>query len=169
MPRCRFRKIISLFALVFAPALSLKAVAEPIPVVAVLLAATSDADLQPLLAKLQGTRTESRAAWQFWLGTLAGKQVVLTRTEGDPLNAVAATTLAIRRYSPKLVITFGSAQAHDPALQPGDLVVSGKFAAFDGMVSPVVAQAGGSNPLTWHKLPHLLATPGEKETPTFFF
>ncbi len=39
--------------------------------------------------------------------------MVLTRTEGDPLNAVAATTLAVRRYSPKLVVTYGTARAHD--------------------------------------------------------
>jgi adenosylhomocysteine nucleosidase len=90
----------------------------------VLLAAATDAELQPLVAKLHDTKTESRAAWQFWIGTLAGRKVALTRTEGDPLNAVAATTLAIRRYSPRLVVTFGAARAHNPALKPGDLVVS---------------------------------------------
>jgi adenosylhomocysteine nucleosidase len=134
-----------------------------------LLAAATDAELRPLIAKLQDSHTESRAAWQFWLGTLEGKQVVLTRTEGDPLNAVAATTLAIRRYSPKLVVTFGSARAHDPTLRAGDLVVSGKFAAFDGMYSAVTPLEGGSHPLSWERLPHLLATTGEKETPAYFF
>src|SRR5215216_4566209 len=86
----------------------------------VLLAAANDAELQPLLAKLQDSHQESKAAWQFWSGTLMGKQVVVTRTEGDPLNAVAATTLAIRRYAPKLIVTFGSARAHDPLLRAGD-------------------------------------------------
>jgi adenosylhomocysteine nucleosidase len=141
----------------------------PAASVDVLLAAASDAELQPLLDKMQSPQTETHAAWKFWLGTLAGKRVALTRTEGDPLNAVAATTLAIRRYTPKLVVTFGTARAHDPALQPGDLMVSNKFAAFDGMVSSVAPLDGGSNPLTWHKLPHLLATAGEKETAAFFF
>ena len=135
----------------------------------ILLAASTDAELKPLLEKLKDSRTESRAAWQFWLGTLEGKQVVLTRTEGDPLNAVAATTLAIRRYSPKLIVTFGSSRAHDPALRPGDLLASGKFSAFDGLISPVVPLEGGSDSLSWQRLPHLLATSGEKETPAYFF
>ena len=137
--------------------------------VEILFAAASDAELKPLLDQMQSVRTESRAAWQFWLGTLAGKPVVLTRTEGDPLNAVAATTLAISRYAPKLVVTFGSARAHDPALRPGDLLVSEKFTAFDGLISEFSSLSGGSNSLTWRKLPHLLATTGEKETPAYFF
>lgn len=119
-----------------------------------LLAAADDATLQPLIAKLTNAHTETRASWTFWLGTLHGKSVVLTRTEGDPLNAVAAATLAIRRYTPKLVVSYGAARAHDPALKPGDAVVSGDFAAFDGMVSPVTAMHGGTHPLTWERLPH---------------
>jgi adenosylhomocysteine nucleosidase len=130
----------------------------------VLLAASSDAELQPLLDRLEAPRTETRAGWQFWLGSLGGKDVVLTRTEGDPLNAVAATTLAIRRYSPKLVLTFGSARAHDPGLQPGDVVLSREFTAFDGVISPHRDLGTGTAPLAWHKLHHPLMTPGEKES-----
>jgi adenosylhomocysteine nucleosidase len=130
----------------------------------ILLAAASDAELQPLINRLVNPHTESRAAWQFWLGTIDGKSVALTRTEGDPLNAVAATTLAIRRYAPKLIVTFGPARAHDPALHPGDVVVSRSFAAFDGMVSPPRKLGAGSAPLAWHRLPHPMMTAGEQET-----
>lgn len=129
----------------------------------ILLAATQE-ELQPVLARLEDQRTETRAAWQFWTGRLAGKSVVLTRTEGDPLNAVAATTLAVRRYQPKLVLSFGSARAHDPALRAGDVVLSRGFAAFDGMFSPHRELGAGSTPLAWHKLLHPIMTPGEQET-----
>jgi adenosylhomocysteine nucleosidase len=67
------------------------------------------------------------------------------------------------------VITFGSARAHDPELRAGDVVISGKFAAFDGMYSSVTPLGDGSHSLTWKPLPHLLATTGEKETPAYFF
>ncbi len=135
----------------------------------VLLEAATDRELQPLLARLANAQTKRRAAWQFWVGTIAGKTVALARTEGDPLNAVAATTLAIRRFSPGLVVTFGSARAHDPALRPGDVVVSGGFAAFDGMVSPRRELGAGSNALAWHKLAHPLMTSGEIENYTESF
>jgi adenosylhomocysteine nucleosidase len=129
-----------------------------------LFAAATEAELQPLLARMEAVRTESRAGWQFWLGTLNGKSVVLTRTEGDPLNAVAATTLALRRYTPRLVVTYGAARPHDPALRAGDVVLSREFAAFDGMVSPHRDLGAGTAPLVWRKLLHPLMTPGEIET-----
>jgi len=128
------------------------------------LLAGTEAELQPILARLENPTTESRASWQFWLGQLGGKSVVLARTEGDPLNAVAATTLAIRRYAPKLVLTFGAARPHDPALHTGDVVLSEGFAAFDGLFSLPRGLGAGSTPLTWHKLPHPLMTAGEAET-----
>lgn len=129
----------------------------------VLFAAATDAELQPLLKQLTETKTESRTAWQFWTGKFKGKTVVLTRTEGDPLNAVAATTLALRRYAPKLVVTFGPARAHDPALKQGDVVVSSRFVAFDGVISDHRDLGTGSTPLAWQQLPHAIMTPGEKE------
>jgi adenosylhomocysteine nucleosidase len=134
-----------------------------------LIEAADDAALQPLLQKLEQAQVETRAAWTFWHGTLAGKTVVLARSEGDPLNAVAATALAVRLHPPRLIIAYGSARAHDPALHAGDIVVSASFAAFDGMFSPHLGPGEGSRPAQWEKLPHLLMTPGEKETPAESF
>jgi adenosylhomocysteine nucleosidase len=140
--------------------------AEPVDL---LIVAASDAALRPVLERLSGTRTEKHAAWTFWLGELSGKKVAVTRSEGDPLNAVAATTLAIRLHPPRLIIVCGASRAHDPELRTGDIVVSEKFSAFDGMVSPITALGGGSQPLQWKKLPHMLMTTGERETPAEFF
>ncbi len=134
-----------------------------------LLIAPTDAALQPLLKNLAEPQTEQVAAWTFWTGKLAGKTVVLTRSEGDPLNAVAATTIAVRHYPPRLIVVYGSARPHDPALKPGDAVVSSAFVAFDGMVSPRAEPGEGTHPLRWEVLPHLLMTPGEKEEPVDSF
>ena len=134
-----------------------------------LLIAPDDVTLRPVRERLVNPETETRATWTFWRGQLHGKSVVLTRSEGDPLNAVAATTLALRRDPPRLVVVFGSARAHDPGLKAGDIVVSERFAAFDGFISPVTALDAGSAPERWNKLPHLLLAPGEKEVATEAF
>jgi len=128
-----------------------------------LLLVGDDDALQPLIQRLESPQIESHGAWTIWFGRLSGKPIVLTRSEGDPLNAVAATTLAVRYHPPHLIVVFGSARAHDPALHSGDVVVSEKFAAFDGMISPTAAIGAGSNALNWQILPHALMTPGEKE------
>lgn len=157
MRRAPFRHTVELLALLLLLLAPLRASTD------LLFTAADDATLQPLIAKLANAHMETRASWTFWLGTLDGKSVVLTRTEGDPLNAVAAATLAIRRYAPKLVVSYGSARAHDPALKSGDVVVSGDFAAFDGMVSPVTGPDGGSHSLKWERLPHAPIQGGEVE------
>src|SRR4051812_11968471 len=135
----------------------------------VLLVASDDATLRPILRVMTHTEIETRAAWTTWRGELNGKSIALARADGDPLNAVAATTLALRQHQPKLVIVFGAARAHDPSLRPGDIVLSERFAAFDGMISPSRPLEGGSNSLEWNKLPHLLLTAGEKKTATLSF
>ncbi|HVU25390.1 MAG TPA: 5'-methylthioadenosine/S-adenosylhomocysteine nucleosidase [Opitutus sp.] len=134
-----------------------------------LLVAGEDEALAPVLRRLSGAQAETHAAWTFWVGELAGKRVVVARADGDPLNAVAVTTLALRRHPPRLVFVFGTARPHDPALHDGDVVVATGFAAFDGIESPVVPLGGGSDALTWQRLPHLLMTSGETELPVFTF
>ena len=134
-----------------------------------LLAAATDGDLRPLIQHLEKPETVTRAAWTFWTGTIAGHRVAITRTEGDPLNAVAATTLGIRMFEPRLVVTFGSARPLEPGLHSGEIVVSSRFAAFDGTFTPTDIAGGGIHPLKWYKLRHPMMTPGEVEKPTQYF
>lgn len=143
--------------------------AAPTGPVDLLLVGPNDACLRPILAKVTRLQTETEASWTVWTGELDGKTVAVTRGEGDPLNAVAATTLAVRHHPPRLIVVFDCARSYDPALHAGDIVVSRAFAAFDGFVSPVTGLGGGTHPLTWEKLPHLLMTAGEKEIPAETF
>ena len=145
--------------------LPLSAVAK----VDLLLAAASEAELAPVRAKMSGVKETTATSWTFWSGTLAGRSVVLVRTEGDPLNAVAAVTLSIRKFDPALVLSYGVARAHDPALSPGDVVVSETFAAFDGFISGHRGLGEGTKLADWKKLPHAPISSGEVETYTESF
>jgi hypothetical protein len=82
-----------------------------------------DVELQPLLAALEDKREIQVAAWTFWRGKIAGRSVVISRTEVGPINAVAATTLAITHFRPRLVINQGTAGANDPDLQVFDIII----------------------------------------------
>src|SRR5262247_1992129 len=82
-----------------------------------------DSELQPLLAALEGKEQIQIAAWTFWRGRIGAKRVVVSRTEVGPINAVAATTLAVVNFKPKLIINQGTAGANDPELKVFDIVV----------------------------------------------
>jgi adenosylhomocysteine nucleosidase len=140
--------------------LPLSAVAK----VDLLIAAATEAELAPVRAKMSGVKEETRTSWTFWSGTLGGKSVVLARTEGDPLNAVAAVTLGIRKFEPALVLSYGIARPHDLTLKAGDVVVSEKFVAFDGFVSGHRGLGEGTKLADWKKLPHAPISAGEVET-----
>src|SRR5206468_510624 len=82
-----------------------------------------DWELQPLLAALEEKREIQLASWTFWRGKIGGKSVVISRTEVGPINAAAATTLAILTFHPQLVINQGTAGANDPQLKVYDIIV----------------------------------------------
>jgi len=140
--------------------LPLSAVAK----VDLLIAAATEAELGPVRAKMSGVTEVTATSWTFWKGTLAGKSVVLARTEGDPLNAVAAVTLGIRKFDPELVLSYGVARPHDLTLKAGDVVVSEKFVAFDGFISGHRGLGEGVKLGDWKKLPHAPISSGEVET-----
>ncbi len=134
-----------------------------------LISAASEAELAPVRARMAGVEELTLTSWTFWTGTLAGRPVVLARTEGDPLNAVASTTLAVRRFAPALALTYGVARPHDPALKPGDAIVSERFVPFDGFVSGRRERGEGVRLADWKKLPHAPISAGEVETYTESF
>jgi adenosylhomocysteine nucleosidase len=134
-----------------------------------LMEASQDAELAPLAARLSDRHTEQIASWTFESGQGFGKDVVLVRTEGDPLNAVAATTLAIRRYRPRLIVTFGTARPHDPKLASGDFVVAQGFTIFAGFISKPRGVGEGIHPLDWDPDPTLVMRPEEHQLPARAF
>src|SRR5262249_49044408 len=80
-----------------------------------------DSELQPLLAALEGKEQIQIAAWTFWRGRIGAKRVVVSRTEVGPINAAAATTLAIVNFKPKLIINQGTAGGDKHQLEDFDI------------------------------------------------
>lgn len=119
-----------------------------------------DSELQPLLAALENKQEIQIAAWTFWRGKIAGKNVVVSRTEVGTINAVAATTLAITTFRPRLIINQGTAGANDPELKLFDIVV-GEAAVDYGAYRSVHADAGaGIDQSRWTPIQHRLRLDG---------
>ncbi len=85
-----------------------------------------DVEVETLVAALKDKQVLTVGSWTYWQGTLSGYPVVVSRTEVGLANAAAATTLAMERFQPRLVINQGTAGGHDPALHRGDIVIGTK-------------------------------------------
>jgi adenosylhomocysteine nucleosidase len=81
------------------------------------------------------------AAWTFWRGRLGGLRAVISRTEVGPVNAAAATTLAIVNFRQRLIINQGTAGAAGPDLKVFDIVV-GEATVDYGAFRSARAEAG---------------------------
>ncbi len=130
--------------------------------VAVLVQGAIDAEIQPLLAALEGPRITQLSAWTFWEGQIGSKRVVVSRTEVGPINAVAATVLGIERYKPMLIINQGTAGAHNPALGLWDIVIGERTVDYSAYSSEHTNAGSGIQPARWKPDPHRLRLDGKQ-------
>jgi adenosylhomocysteine nucleosidase len=121
-----------------------------------------DAEVEPLIGSLSGARLIQIAAWTFWRGRIGTREVVVSRTEVGPINAVAATTLAIQAFRPKVIINQGTAGATVPHLRVLDIVVGEATVDYGGFRSGHTDAGGGSDQRNWIRMPHRLRFEGDE-------
>jgi len=135
--------------------------AQPYPAADIVVQGAVDTELQPLIGALDGREQIQIAAWTFWRGRIAGRTVVVSRTEVGPVNASTATTLAIVNFRPRLIINQGTAGAAVPDLKPFDIVV-GEATVDYGAFRSAHAEAGAGVDLSrWTPMPHRLRLDGK--------
>jgi len=77
-----------------------------------------------LKQQLQLESTEEIGGYTFYLGSLAGKNIVLVQSGIGKVASAVATTLMICQFKPDCIINTGSAGGFDPELNVGDIVIS---------------------------------------------
>lgn len=115
-----------------------------------------DAELQPLLKALNHRREIHIGAWTFWTGHIGGKSAVISRTEQGPINAAAATTIAIERFHPRAIINQGTAGAHSRKLKLFDILIGESTIDYSGIRTDHADEGKGTNPARWRVKPHVL-------------
>jgi adenosylhomocysteine nucleosidase len=142
------------------PAAAPRSAAATAPAADVVVQGAVDTELQPLLGALEGREQVQIAAWTFWRGRIAGKTVVVSRTEVGSVNATAATTLAIVNFRPRLIINQGTAGAADPALNVFDIVVGDATVDYGAFRSAHADAGAGVDLSRWTPMPHRLRLDG---------
>jgi adenosylhomocysteine nucleosidase len=81
-------------------------------------------EISLLKAAMENPETASIGGFEFYVGKLEGKSVVLLRCGIGKVNAAVGCGILIDHFNPKLVINTGSAGGIDPALKFGDAILS---------------------------------------------
>lgn len=123
-----------------------------------------DSELQPLLKALSHRREIHIGAWTFWTGHIGTKSIVISRTEQGPINAVAATTLAIGRFHPRAIVNQGTAGAHSRKLKLFDIVVGDFTTDYSAFQTEHADEGKGTSLARWKPKTHALRV--ERDTLT---
>lgn len=89
----------------------------------ILVQGAMDMEVDYLVKSLKNPTKEHIGSWTFWRGTLENHEVIISRTEVGLVNAAAATTIGIEKYSPTIIINQGTSGGHDASLHTGDIVL----------------------------------------------
>lgn len=143
-------------------------VAEPQTPAPIAIQGAVDGELGPLLEAVGRPQARVIDGFSFWEGEIGGSPVVVSRTEVGMVNAAVSTTLLIREYSPRAIISQGTAGAADVALRVGDIVLGKASAPFGSFRTPARKAGEGVDLSTWEILPRLLRVGEERVSFTRF-
>lgn len=102
-----------------------------------------------LLNFFQPTQHENIAGYDFYITEYRGNSIIISRTGIGIINTSIATTIAINRYAPDLIINHGCAGGHVVDINVGDIVIGEKAAYLNDFYTPLRAKNEGSNSLEW--------------------
>lgn len=83
-----------------------------------------DEEIKLLKESMVNPKTEEIASMQFTTGKIAGRDVVLLKSDIGKVNAAIGTTLLNYIFSPRCIINTGSAGGFHHDLNVGDVVIS---------------------------------------------
>jgi adenosylhomocysteine nucleosidase len=118
-----------------------------------------DVEVRKLAAGLENAREERVRDFLFWIGTVNGYPVVISKTLKGMENAAAATALAAERYHPAAIINQGTAGGHQPDLHVFDIVLGVEAVNLGSFKTGYRARGNGSVVADWSPL-DLLRTEG---------
>ena len=127
-----------------------------------------DTELTPLIEALGNPEPRTIHGYHFWEGAVAGRRVVVSRTEVGMVHAAVATTLLIREFEPSVILNQGTAGAVDPDLRVGDIVLGAKSAPFGAVRTANREHGRGVELDAWEPLPRLLRQGDERVPYTEF-
>ncbi|GAB6069139.1 5'-methylthioadenosine/S-adenosylhomocysteine nucleosidase [Thiomicrorhabdus hydrogeniphila] len=89
-----------------------------------------------LRSKLENQTTEIYAGFEYYIGQIADKQIVLLRSGIGKVNAAISTAILLQVFNPDYVINTGSAGGFHTDLEVGDIVISSSVCHHDVDVTP---------------------------------
>lgn len=93
----------------------------------ILVQGAENEEIDFLKEKIQNKDKEEIAGYEFFIGNINNKKIIISKTDIGEINASIATSIAIERYNPDLIINQGTCGGHDLNVKIGDIIVVKDF------------------------------------------
>lgn len=115
----------------------------------ILLQGAMDVETDWLCGQLEHPVQSEHGGYQFWRGSAAGQEFVVSRTGIGTINAASATALGITLFHPGAVVNQGLAGAHSEHLHVGDIVIGSSCVHIHDLEMPPRGRGEGMDPAAW--------------------
>ncbi|MCR5796979.1 MAG: 5'-methylthioadenosine/S-adenosylhomocysteine nucleosidase [Eubacterium sp.] len=113
----------------------------------ILIQGALDSEIDYYISKLENVNEVKVGSLVFYESEPMG--IVVQKTNMGLVYATLATTLAIEKYAPRIVINQGTAGTHTESVKVGDIVVGEKAYNIHDMTTPNLPPGEGSHPENW--------------------
>lgn len=115
----------------------------------ILIQGAMDTEVSIFLEKLKPSSMQRIAGFEFYFADYKGVQVIISKTGIGIINASTATTIALLRFKPDIVINQGCAGSADKNIGVGQILVGGSAVYINDFKTPPKQDGYGSNSLEW--------------------
>lgn len=115
----------------------------------ILIGGAMDVEIEYFLAQLEEMQMHKFYGFNFFEGMLAGKKVIISKTEIGIASAAIATMIGIYEFHPDIVINQGTAGAHTENLHRGDIVIGETCRNINAFDMLPRAKSEGIEPTKW--------------------
>lgn len=115
----------------------------------ILIQGAFDTEIEYIINSLQEKKVIEINGYEFFVGNISNKNVVVSKTLVGTINATIATCIGIINFKPDIVINQGIAGSHVENLHIGDIVIGEKCCNINSYKMPIKDSGEGSSPFEW--------------------
>lgn len=115
----------------------------------ILIVGALKSETEELIKKIENCKVTEKLVYTFYEGSIEGYPVALVRTGVGLVNAASATTLAIEKYNPSIIINEGTAGGITVNRHKKDIIIGTEVFNINSYKSPYKEIGEGSDSRDW--------------------
>lgn len=119
----------------------------------VLIQGAMDSEVTWLIEYYKPMEIETFGGFEFYIANYNGVRIIISQTKIGIINGTEATTIAILKFKPDVVINQGCAGSALIDLKVGDIIVGEKSVYINCYNTPIKQKGLGSDSLEWEAHP----------------